>query len=96
MLAAAVVVLAGFVVYQLRRRRSGPYAAGRAERASRSGRTRSGVLFVIVFFGSIVGFSLSVGLFLQLGLGLFADAGEPDHDRLGGRRVPRLRLRARP
>ena len=29
----------------------------------------SGVAFVLVFFAAIVGFSLTVGLFLQLGLG---------------------------
>ena len=28
----------------------------------------AGVLFVVIFFGAVVGFSLSVGLFLQLGL----------------------------
>ncbi len=67
MLAAAVAVLAGFVVYQLRRSRAGRTplvdfgVLGRRSYAS-------GVAFVIVFFGSIVGFSLSVGLFLQLGL----------------------------
>jgi hypothetical protein len=32
----------------------------------------SGVVFVIVFFGAIVGFSLSLGLFLQVGLGFTA------------------------
>jgi EmrB/QacA subfamily drug resistance transporter len=68
MLAASVLVLAGFVVYQLRRARS-----GRAPLVELSVMARrsyaSGVAFVIVFFGSIVGFSLSVGLFLQLGLG---------------------------
>ena len=29
----------------------------------------SGVVFTLVFFGSIVGFSLTIGLFLQIGLG---------------------------
>lgn len=32
----------------------------------------SGVVFTMVFFGSIVGFSLAIGLFLQIGLGLSA------------------------
>ena len=32
----------------------------------------SGVVFVLVFFGAIVGFSLVTGLFLQLGLGFTA------------------------
>jgi MFS family permease len=30
----------------------------------------SGVVFTLVFFGSIVGFSLTIGLFLQIGLGM--------------------------
>ena len=30
----------------------------------------SGVVFTMVFFGSIVGFSLATGLFLQIGLGM--------------------------
>jgi EmrB/QacA subfamily drug resistance transporter len=68
MLGAAVVVLAGFVVYQLRRRASGRTPLVELSVfAKRS--YASGVVFVIVFFGSIVGFSLSIGLFLQLGLG---------------------------
>jgi EmrB/QacA subfamily drug resistance transporter len=32
----------------------------------------SGTVFTLVFFGSIVGFSLTIGLFLQIGLGLSA------------------------
>ena len=32
----------------------------------------SGVVFTMVFFGSIVGFSLAIGLFLQIGLGMSA------------------------
>jgi MFS family permease len=68
MLAASVAVLAGFVIYQLRRARSGRtplVELGVMARRSYA----CGVAFVVVFFGSIVGFSLSVGLFLQLGLG---------------------------
>ncbi len=34
----------------------------------------SGIVFTLVFFGSIVGFSLTTGLFLQIGLGFTADA----------------------
>ena len=30
----------------------------------------SGVVFTMIFFGSIVGFSLAIGLFLQIGLGM--------------------------
>ncbi len=68
MLAASVVVLTAFVVYQVRRARSGrtPLVEfGVLARRSYA----SGVAFVMVFFGSIVGFSLSIGLFMQLGLG---------------------------
>ncbi|MFD0536296.1 MFS transporter [Actinomadura luteofluorescens] len=46
----------------------GTDAAGQAERV-RSRAYSSGVLFVVVFFGAIAGFSLATGLFLQLGLG---------------------------
>ena len=35
----------------------------------------SGIVFTLVFFGSIVGFSLTTGLFLQIGLGFDPDAG---------------------
>jgi EmrB/QacA subfamily drug resistance transporter len=66
MLAASVVVFAVFVAYQLRLK-------GRTPLVELSVFTKrsfsSGVIFVIVFFGAIVGFSLAVGLFLQLGLG---------------------------
>ncbi|MBO0867615.1 MAG: MFS transporter [Micromonosporaceae bacterium] len=68
MLGGAVVVLVGFVGQQLRRGRT-----GRVPLIELSVFTRrsyvSGVLFVIIFFGSIVGFSLTTGFFLQLGLG---------------------------
>ncbi|GCD98987.1 MFS transporter [Embleya hyalina] len=65
---ASLPVLAGFAVYQLRRQ-----AAGRAP-LIRLGVFRrrsyaSGVGFVMVFFGAIVGISMAIGLFLQLGLG---------------------------
>lgn len=68
MLAAAVIVLAGFVAYQIRRRRSGRTPLVELSVFGKRSYA-SGVVFVIVFFGSVVGFSLSIGLFLQLGLG---------------------------
>jgi EmrB/QacA subfamily drug resistance transporter len=67
MIAASVVVLAVFVAQQRSRTRRGlPPLVELSVLARRS--YASGVLFVIVFFGGIVGFSLSMGLFLQLGL----------------------------
>jgi len=68
MLAASVVVLAGFVANQARRARGGvPVLVRLSVFARRS--YSSGVAFVIAFFGVITGFSLATGLFLQLGLG---------------------------
>lgn len=67
LLAAAVAVLGWFVRDQLRRRRLGQTVLVELSVFAKRSYS-SGVLFVIVFFGSIVGFSLSVGLFLQLGL----------------------------
>lgn len=67
MLGASVVVLAAFVGHQLRRTRRGLMPLVELSVLSRRSYA-AGVLFVIVFFGGIVGFSLSVGLFLQLGL----------------------------
>ncbi len=68
MLAAAVAVLAGFAAYQLRRSRTG--RAPLVELTVFAKRSyASGTLFVVVFFGTVVGFGLTVGLFLQLGLG---------------------------
>ena len=68
LLAAAVPVLAAFVVHQRARLR-----AGRAPMVEFSVLRKrsyvSGVVFTLVFFGSIVGFSLTTGLFLQIGLG---------------------------
>lgn len=68
LLAGSVPVLALFALHQLHRARRGrtplvrlSVFAGRAY--------SSGVLFVVVFFGAIAGFSLATGLFLQLGLG---------------------------
>jgi EmrB/QacA subfamily drug resistance transporter len=67
MIVASLVVFAGFVAQQRNRTRRGlPPLVELSVLARRS--YTSGVLFVIVFFGGIVGFSLSMGLFLQLGL----------------------------
>jgi EmrB/QacA subfamily drug resistance transporter len=67
-LAAAVPLLAVFVVHQRRR-----LAAGRTPLVEFSVLRKrsyvSGVVFVLVFFASVVGFSLATGLFLQIGLG---------------------------
>jgi EmrB/QacA subfamily drug resistance transporter len=68
MLAVSIPVIGGFVAYQLRRRRAG--GTPLVELSVFAKRSyASGVVFVVVFFGAIVGFSLAVGLFLQLGLG---------------------------
>ena len=70
-LAAAVPVLAVFAVQQRRRIRRG--ATPLVELSVLAKRSYvSGVGFTLVFFGSIVGFGLTVGLFLQLGLGFSA------------------------
>jgi EmrB/QacA subfamily drug resistance transporter len=67
-LAAAVAVLGVFARYQLRRKRAG--GTPLVELSVFGKRSyASGVLFVVVFFGTVVGFGLAVGLFLQLGLG---------------------------
>ena len=66
---AAAVPLLGVLAAQQRRR----VAAGRTALLEPSVLRKrsyvSGVVFTLVFFGSIVGFSLTVGLFLQIGLG---------------------------
>jgi EmrB/QacA subfamily drug resistance transporter len=68
MLAGSVPVLGAFARYQLRRRERGDTPLVELSVfAKRS--YASGVAFVVVFFGAVVGFSLAVGLFLQLGLG---------------------------
>jgi MFS family permease len=68
MLAASVPTLAIFTWYQGNRAGRGAAVLVRlAVFAKRS--YSSGVAFVIAFFGVIAGFSLAVGLFLQLGLG---------------------------
>jgi EmrB/QacA subfamily drug resistance transporter len=64
----SVVALALFVVRQLRRGRAGETPLVELSVLAKRSYT-SGVAFVIVFFGSIVGFSLTTGFLLQLGLG---------------------------
>jgi len=64
MLAASVLVLAAFAMTQSR---GGTVLVRMSVFAKRS--YTSGVVFVLSFFGVITGFSLAVGLFLQLGLG---------------------------
>jgi hypothetical protein len=67
LLGAAVPVLAGFTWYQRRRSRSGATPLIEMRVFTKRSYT-SGVLFVVVFFGAVVGFSLAVGLFLRIGL----------------------------
>jgi EmrB/QacA subfamily drug resistance transporter len=64
MLAASVLVLAAFATTQ----RGGDAVLVRMSVFAKRSYT-SGVVFVVAFFGVITGFSLAVGLFLQLGLG---------------------------
>ncbi|GGS91188.1 hypothetical protein GCM10010156_56870 [Planobispora rosea] len=68
MLAGSVPVFAAFVRHQLRRTRSGRTPLVELGVLARRSYT-SGVAFAVIFFGAITGFSLAVGLFLQLGLG---------------------------
>ncbi|GHJ45209.1 hypothetical protein Cs7R123_25510 [Catellatospora sp. TT07R-123] len=68
MLTASVAVLGLFAVQQLRRKASGGTPLVELSVFAKRSYT-SGALFVLVFFGAIVGFSLAVGLFLQLGQG---------------------------
>jgi hypothetical protein len=68
LLAASVPTLAVFVRHQQRRTRT-----GRTPLVELSVLTRRsyacGVAFVVVFFGAVVGITLAIGMFLQLGLG---------------------------
>jgi EmrB/QacA subfamily drug resistance transporter len=67
-LAAAVPMVAVFVAQQ--RRRVGGGRTPLIEFSVLRKRSYvSGIAFVLVFFGAIVGFSLTIGLFLQIGLG---------------------------
>ena len=76
MLAAAVPVLGVFVAQQRRRLRAGRTPLVEIS-VLRKRSYVSGIVFTLVFFGAIVGFSLTIGLFLQLGLGLQPDARQP-------------------
>jgi hypothetical protein len=67
--AAAALVLACFVVQQRQRVRAGGHPLVEPGLLTKRSYV-SGVVFVLVFFGCLIGFSLAVGLFLQLGLGL--------------------------
>jgi predicted MFS family arabinose efflux permease len=67
MLGAARPVLGAFAWYQHHRAQSGAVPLIELSVFAKRSYT-AGVLFVVVFFGAVVGFSLSVGLFLQLGL----------------------------
>ncbi|MGV9409634.1 MFS transporter [Nocardia sp. NPDC003693] len=68
MLAASIPVLGLFALDQVRRSRAGrTVLVELSVFAKRS--YSSGIGFVTVFFGGVGGFSLAVGLFLQLGLG---------------------------
>ena len=70
-LAAALPLLAVFAMQQRRRLRAGRTPLVEVT-ILRKRSYVSGIVFVVVFFGSIVGFSLAVGLFLQIGLGFTA------------------------
>lgn len=70
-MAAAVPVALLLVAQQRRRAASG--RTGLIETSVLRKRSYvSGIVFTLVFFASVVGFSLAVGLFLQIGLGLSA------------------------
>jgi EmrB/QacA subfamily drug resistance transporter len=71
MLAASVPVLGLFAITQVKRARSGRSALIELSVFTKRSYV-SGVAFCVVFFGAITGFSLAVGLFLQLGLGFSA------------------------
>jgi EmrB/QacA subfamily drug resistance transporter len=68
MLAGAIVVLAAFAAHQHHRTRTGRTPLVQLSVLAKRSYT-SGVLFVIVFFGTVAGLALMLGLFLQLGLG---------------------------
>ncbi|RZS80173.1 putative MFS family arabinose efflux permease [Motilibacter rhizosphaerae] len=69
LLAATVPVLALFVGHQRRRVRDGKDPLVEVS-VLRKRSYVSGVLFVMAFFAVVVGFPLTVGLFLQVGLGM--------------------------
>ncbi|WP_199040718.1 MFS transporter [Glycomyces salinus] len=68
MMGASVPVFALFVIGQVRRSRAGKTALIELSVFTKRSYT-SGTAFVVVFFGAVTGFSLAIGLFLQLGLG---------------------------
>ncbi|HZM77231.1 MAG TPA: MFS transporter [Candidatus Limnocylindrales bacterium] len=65
---SAIVAFGIFTRYQISRKAKGKTPLVQLSVFAKRSYT-SGVVFVVVFFGAIVGFSLAVGLFLQLGLG---------------------------
>ncbi|RLV49815.1 MFS transporter [Nocardioides mangrovicus] len=69
---AAAVPVAGLLAAHQRRR----IRAGRSTLIETSLLTKrsyvSGIVFTLFFFGSVIGFSLAIGLFLQVGLGFSA------------------------
>ncbi|WP_219601738.1 MFS transporter [Nonomuraea indica] len=68
MAVASLPVFAGFAVHQVRRTRRG--AATLVEPSVFGKRSyTSGTVLVVVFFAAVCGFSLAIGMFLQLGLG---------------------------
>lgn len=68
MAGSAIIAFGIFIRYQMSRKSQGKTPLVQLSVFAKRSYT-SGVVFVVVFFGAIVGFSLSVGLFLQLGLG---------------------------
>jgi EmrB/QacA subfamily drug resistance transporter len=68
MAASAIIAFGIFLWYQISRKSQGKTPLVQLSVFAKRSYT-SGVVFVVVFFGAIVGFSLAVGLFLQLGLG---------------------------
>lgn len=68
MAASAIIAFGIFTRYQMSRKAKGKTPLVQLSVFAKRSYT-SGVVFVVVFFGAIVGFNLAVGLFLQLGLG---------------------------
>ncbi len=68
LIAGSVPVFAVFAVYQLRRKRNGGTPLVEPSVFGKRSYT-SGTVFVVVFFGAVVGFGLALGMFLQLGQG---------------------------
>lgn len=66
---ASAVAFAGFVLQQRARLRAGGQPLVELSLLTKRSYV-SGIVFILVFFGTLVGFSLAVGLFLQIGLGL--------------------------